>query len=79
MLKAYLAGPIEFQKDFGKGWRKEIAPRLLELGIEAIDPARKAIYKGVFTGTAEFVEAKKAQNWSEFSNFMHRIWMIDKN
>jgi hypothetical protein len=35
----YLSGSIEFSGDFGKAWRAEITPFLLERGHRVYDPA----------------------------------------
>lgn len=82
MYKAYLAGPIEYEADAGKGWREDITPRLLELGIEALDPT---------TGCGEetpadwdqreqaVIAAKQASNWPELTKLMRRVWIMNKN
>lgn len=37
----YLCGPIKLAKDDGVGWRNEITPLLLDLGVQVIDPCNK--------------------------------------
>lgn len=38
-MRAYLSGAIEHAEDGGKGWRREVAALLEDLGHEAYDPA----------------------------------------
>jgi len=41
--KAYLSGPIHSVKDDGTIWRDDITPKLLEYGMEILDPCKKII------------------------------------
>jgi hypothetical protein len=38
-MLAYLSGSIEYSPDYGKSWRAEITPFVLDLGHEVYDPA----------------------------------------
>lgn len=79
MLKAYLAGPIEFKPDLGREWRLEITPRLLELGIEVIDPTSGMISGQVLQNrVSAYGKAKAEKNWPEFAKNMHAIWVMNK-
>lgn len=80
MLKAYLAGPIEFQKDLGRGWRQEITSRLLALGVEVIDPTNSKGFdgKGFDNRESSLTKARQAKNWETFREIMHQIWMLNK-
>lgn len=42
-IRLYLAGPMDRVADGGKTWRKEITPKLEELGIIVLDPTDKKI------------------------------------
>jgi nucleoside 2-deoxyribosyltransferase len=39
--KVYLAGPMEYVKDFGTNWRNDIAPILLKNGFDVFNPAEE--------------------------------------
>jgi len=39
-LQVYLIGAIEKADDLGVGWRKELTPFLLELGLKVLDPTK---------------------------------------
>lgn len=39
--KVYLAGPMEYVKDFGTGWRNEIEPILKKKGFDVFNPANE--------------------------------------
>ena len=55
----YLAGSIEYSPDKGKGWRREIAPRLLELGHRVYDPAEDELKN------LTEVEAREFRSWKQ--------------
>jgi hypothetical protein len=38
-MLAYLSGSIEYSPDYGKSWRAEITPFVLDLGHDVYDPA----------------------------------------
>lgn len=39
--KTYLIGPMEYSKGHGRSWRKDITPKLREMGIKVMDPYHK--------------------------------------
>lgn len=39
--RVYLGGPIDFCKNKGKSWRKEITPILHQYGLKVLDPTNK--------------------------------------
>jgi len=41
-MSVYLAGPMDDVKDRGVGWRQELTPFLLSLGLIVFDPCKKA-------------------------------------
>ncbi len=41
----YLSGPIKCDDSNGRGWRKEITPKLLSLGLHVIDPTDDSFHK----------------------------------
>ena len=80
-LKAYLAGPIENEKDFGRGWREEISPRLLALGIVPLDPTKSPSFGGEkewMKIEQRMMRAKREKDWKTFSHEMHEIWVSNK-
>ena len=80
MLTAYLAGPIQDKKDYGKEWREDLAPCLLELGIQSIDPTREESliaalgdYGSIEERTLALNRAKTEGDWETVKKIMHTI------
>lgn len=64
-VRTYLAGPIDFCPNFGKGWRQDLVPFLKEKNIVVIDPTNKP--KGGLNETADL--GKQLQAWKEAGEF----------
>jgi len=82
MLKAYLAGPVENKQDFGQSWRDKISPRLLELGIEPLDPTKNLASKRPQEWEDReqaLIAAKTSKDWKQFSDIMHEIWVMNRH
>ena len=82
MLKAYLAGPMEYEADHGRGWREELMPELLKLGIIPIDPTLGGEpghqTRIIDTESSALSQAKASHDWPKFTELMHRVWVNDK-
>ena len=77
--KTYLVGAMECtaDKDFGKGWRDVLKPKLEEYGIYVFDPTREEKEK-VGVDTKEFHKKlmgwKASGNWDIYTREMDKIW-----
>jgi len=75
---AYLVGPIEGVLDHGRGWREEIAQKLLGLGIGSLDPTKASIEIGDGLDVAfrrQAVEAaREARDWEKVLSIMEKVW-----
>lgn len=75
----YLAGPIDFAKDQGKGHRQQIQELTKEIGIKYLDPTNKlaSLCKEVDEEQQKIIEYKKNGQYVELREMMKNIIRSD--
>ena len=73
--KAYLAGPMEYDKDAGIGWRLQYQERLKELSISCVIPE---LEEDFITNQAELNDLKK-NNVPKYVKIMRQLIDLDLN
>ena len=80
-LKCYLAGPIDYAKDDGKGWRNEVKKWLKKFGVIVLDPCDKKVkhakYKEVDEEKQKMMALKASGRFFELSQRMKEIVHYD--
>ena len=76
-MLAYLSGPIEFAEDYGKLWRRKLAPFLREdLGHSVYDPAEDE-KKGLTDEEASSFRELKTRDLDRFRKIIRKIIAFD--
>jgi len=79
--KVYLAGPIDYAKDLGVGWRKMIQEKLSDLDLIFLDPCHKPMFPGYEFPDLENhqrrIDMKKRGDWETLAREMRIIRSID--
>lgn len=75
----YLAGPIDYAKDQGKGWRKEVKKKLKSYKIHFLDPTNKlkGLTKEVDSEQEKIKTLKVQKKWEELSKMMKNVVRSD--
>lgn len=77
---AYLCAPIDRAADNGVGWRKEITPKLQNLGVKVIDPTCKPDIN-LYSENKDWIQHKKelrqAGNYKELARLMKKVRNLD--
>ena len=80
-LKCYLAGPIDYAKDDGKGWRNELKKWLVKKGVVVFDPCDKKVkhakYKEVDEEKKKMMALKRSGRYFELTQRMKEIVHYD--
>ena len=80
-LKCYLAGPIDYAEDDGKGWRKKMTKWLTKYGVMVFDPCDKKVahakYKEVDEEKKKMMTLKASGRFFELTQRMKEIVHYD--
>jgi nucleoside 2-deoxyribosyltransferase len=80
--RCYLAGPIDYADDDGKGWRRDMHRFLGFMGVTVLDPTHKQILtassEAAINEDKELVERLRAnEDWEGLAKFMKEIRCLD--
>ncbi len=75
----YLSGPMDNAKDGGIGWRKEVTPKLWEMGIGTFNPCDKPCigYDENVEFRQQLATAKQKEEWEELKLLTKGIVGVD--
>ena len=80
----YLAGPIDFVEDAGKGFRGELTKKLMKLGVKKnmiLDPTDKPVtysgYKDFDTEKEHYYSLRKHRQWDELEKLAQMTMHVD--
>lgn len=82
-VSVYLCGPMDYAKDAGRGWRNEIIPELVKLGMHEdliFNPCKKPLsHLGTSLSAEQELVSKfrKKKDWKGLSGIMRQIMHVD--
>lgn len=82
-VSCYLAGPIDYAKDSGVGWRLEITDKLIKMGFakhNIFDPTSKPYVSGGQSLSDEqklMHKYREQKNWKNLEELMGQIMAVD--